>query len=107
MSDLIGKTVPRMGPPQWGPLQWRRGIRLSAGVYELPAGARVYQAIESAGGTLDGAAPRAFMGGTGVFMVEGLQLIVAVLLMILGVTIVFTSGKELIRGGEPMSLETV
>ncbi|OUQ50509.1 carbon starvation CstA family protein [Lachnoclostridium sp. An118] len=40
---------------------------------------------------------RAFMGGTGVFMVEGLQLIVAVLLMILGVTIVFTSGKELIR----------
>ena len=33
----------------------------------------------------------------GVFMVEGLQLIVAVLLMILGVTIVVTSGKELIR----------
>ena len=30
-------------------------------------------------------------------MVEGLQLIVAVLLMILGVTIVVTSGKELIR----------
>lgn len=29
----------------------------SPGVYELPAGARVYQAIESAGGTLDGAAP--------------------------------------------------
>ena len=30
-------------------------------------------------------------------MVEGLQLIVAVLLMILGVTIVVTSGKELVR----------
>ena len=30
-------------------------------------------------------------------MVEGLQLIVAVLLMILGVTIVVTSGKELIK----------
>ena len=29
----------------------------SPGVYELHAGARVYQAIESAGGTLDGAAP--------------------------------------------------
>ena len=40
---------------------------------------------------------KAFAAGTGVFMVEGLQLIVAVLLMILGVTIVVTSGKELIR----------
>ena len=39
----------------------------------------------------------AFTAGTGVFMVEGLQLIVAVLLMILGVTIVVTSGKELVR----------
>ena len=39
----------------------------------------------------------AFTAGTGVFMVEGLQLIVAVLLMILGVTIVVTSGRELIR----------
>ena len=39
----------------------------------------------------------AFVNGTGVFMVEGLQLIVAVLLVILGVTIVYTSGKELIR----------
>ena len=38
----------------------------------------------------------AFASGTGVFMVEGLQLIVAVLLMILGVTIVYTSGMELI-----------
>lgn len=38
----------------------------------------------------------AFASGTGVFMVEGLQLIVAVLLIILGVTIVYTSGKELI-----------
>lgn len=46
---------------------------------------------------------QAFSAGTGVFMVEGLQLIVAVLLMILGVTIVYTSGKELIRkkAGEP------
>ena len=35
----------------------------------------------------------AFASGTGVFMVEGLQLIVAVLLMILGVTIVYTSWK--------------
>ena len=40
---------------------------------------------------------KAFSAGTGVFMVEGLQLIVAVLLMILGVTIVVTSGKELIK----------
>ena len=40
---------------------------------------------------------KAFAAGTGVFMVEGLQLIVAVLLMILGVTIVVTSGKELIK----------
>lgn len=39
---------------------------------------------------------KAFYAGTGVFMVEGLQLIVAVLLMVLGVTIVVTSGKELI-----------
>ena len=40
---------------------------------------------------------KAFSAGTGVFMVEGLQLIVAVLLMILGLTIVVTSGKELVR----------
>ena len=40
---------------------------------------------------------KAFSAGTGVFMVEGLQLIVAVLLMVLGVTIVFTSGRELVR----------
>ena len=40
---------------------------------------------------------KAFAAGTGVFMVEGLQLIVAVLLVILGVTIVITSGKELIK----------
>lgn len=40
---------------------------------------------------------QAFSAGTGVFMVEGLQLIVAVLLMILGVMIVVTSGKELVR----------
>ena len=40
---------------------------------------------------------RAFAAGTGVFMVEGLQLIVAVLLMLLGVIIVWTSGKELLK----------
>ena len=40
---------------------------------------------------------KAFSAGTAVFMVEGLQLIVAILLMILGVTIVVTSGKELVR----------
>ena len=40
---------------------------------------------------------KAFSAGTGVFMVDGLQLIVAILLMILGVTIVVTSGKELIK----------
>ena len=40
---------------------------------------------------------KAFSAGSGVFMVEGLQLIVAILLMVLGVTIVVTSGKELIR----------
>ena len=39
---------------------------------------------------------KAFSAGTGVFMVEGLQLIVAILLMILGATIVYTSGKELV-----------
>lgn len=40
---------------------------------------------------------QAFTAGTGVFMVEGLQLIVAVLLMLLGVIIVWTSGKELLK----------
>ena len=39
---------------------------------------------------------RAFSAGTWVFMVEGLQLIVAILLMILGATIVVTSVRELI-----------
>ena len=38
----------------------------------------------------------AFSAGTAVFMVEGLQLIVAILLMVLGVIIVVTSGKELL-----------
>ena len=37
----------------------------------------------------------AFGTGTAVFMVEGLQLIIAILLMVLGVIIVYTSGKEL------------
>lgn len=39
----------------------------------------------------------AFSAGTTVFMVEGLQLIVAILLMVLGVIIVVTSGKELLN----------
>ncbi len=43
----------------------------------------------------------AFSAGTGTFMMEGLQLIVAVLLMILGVTIVVTSVKELISKKAP------
>ena len=40
---------------------------------------------------------KAFGAGTAVFMVEGLQLIIAILLMVLGVIIVVTSGKELLR----------
>ncbi|MGN8799350.1 carbon starvation CstA family protein [Candidatus Merdisoma sp. HCP28S3_D10] len=40
---------------------------------------------------------KAFSAGTGVFMVEGLQLVLAVLLMLLGVIIVYTSGKELFK----------
>lgn len=39
----------------------------------------------------------AFGAGTAVFMVEGLQLILAVLLIILGITIVLHSGKELFK----------
>ena len=39
----------------------------------------------------------AFSAGTAVFMVEGLQLIVALLLMVLCVIIVVTSGKELLN----------
>ena len=40
---------------------------------------------------------KAFSAGTGVFMVEGLQLVLAILLMLLGVIIVYTSGKELFK----------
>lgn len=40
---------------------------------------------------------KAYSAGTAVFLVEGLQLIIAVLLMILGITIVVSSGKELFR----------
>lgn len=40
---------------------------------------------------------KAFSAGTAVFMVEGLQLILAILLIILGVNIVVTSGKELFK----------
>lgn len=40
---------------------------------------------------------KAYGAGTAVFLVEGLQLIIAVLLMILGITIVVSSGKELFR----------
>ena len=38
---------------------------------------------------------KAFNAGTAVFMVEGLQLIIAILLIVLGVVIVVNSGKEL------------
>ena len=38
---------------------------------------------------------KAYNAGTAVFMVEGLQLIIAVLLMVLGVIIVVHSGKVL------------
>ena len=40
---------------------------------------------------------KAFSAGTAVFMVEGLQLILAILLIILGVTIVLHSGKRLFK----------
>ena len=39
----------------------------------------------------------AFGAGTAVFMVEGLQLIITILLMVLGIIIVYTSGKELFQ----------
>ena len=39
----------------------------------------------------------AFGAGSAVFMVEGLQLIIAILLMVLGVIIVYTSGRELFQ----------
>ena len=38
----------------------------------------------------------AYQAGTAVFMVEGLQLIIAVLLIILGLTLVLHSGKRLV-----------
>lgn len=40
---------------------------------------------------------KAYSVGSAVFLVEGLQLIIAILLMILGVTIVVHSGKELVK----------
>ncbi len=39
---------------------------------------------------------KAYQAGTAIFMVEGLQLIIAVLLIILGLTIVIHSGKRLV-----------
>ena len=39
---------------------------------------------------------KAYQAGTAVFMIEGLQLIIAVLLIILGLTIVLHSGKRLV-----------
>ena len=42
----------------------------------------------------------AFGAGSAVFMVEGLQLIIAALLMVLGVIFVYTSGRELFRKKE-------
>ena len=38
-------------------------------------------------------------------MVEGLQLLIAVLLMILGITIVVTSGKELLNKKAPETVK--
>lgn len=43
---------------------------------------------------------RAFQAGSAMFMVEGLQLVIAVLLMILGVIIVATSRKKLVEARE-------
>ena len=40
---------------------------------------------------------KAYGAGTAVFLVEGLQLIIAILLMALGVIIVISCGKELFR----------
>lgn len=40
---------------------------------------------------------KAYSAGSAVFLVEGLQLIIAILLMILGVTIVVHSGKKLVK----------
>ncbi len=40
---------------------------------------------------------KAYSAGSAVFLVEGLQLIIAILLMILAVTIVVHSGKELVK----------
>lgn len=40
---------------------------------------------------------KAYSAGSAVFLVEGLQLIIAILLMILGVTIMVHSGKELVK----------
>lgn len=40
---------------------------------------------------------KAYGAGTAVFLVEGLQLIIAILLMVLGVIIVISCGKELFR----------
>ena len=40
---------------------------------------------------------KAYSAGTAVFMVEGLQLIIAILLMVLGLIIVVHSGKELFK----------
>lgn len=40
---------------------------------------------------------KAYIAGTAVFMVEGLQLIIAILLMVLGLIIVVHSGKVLFK----------
>ena len=40
---------------------------------------------------------KAYAAGSATFLVEGLQLIIAILLMVLGVIIVYTSGKELFQ----------
>ena len=43
---------------------------------------------------------KAYSAGSATFLVEGLQLIIAILLMILGVIIVIHSGKKLVQKKE-------
>ena len=49
---------------------------------------------------------QAFQAGSAMFMVEGLQLIIAVLLMILGVIIVVTSGKKLVEARQEKNVQS-
>ena len=49
---------------------------------------------------------RAYNAGTAVFLVEGLQLLIAVLLMVLGVIIIVSCGKELFQEKSAVSKKT-